>query len=79
MKLLFEHYLFTLATARCCLKKATDLLEKSLNAAAKEEEVVAQKITIDFIKSKLQADASDKSGEDDLTRASSTGLCHSTF
>ena len=48
------------------------LVRKSLNAAAKEEEVVAQKITIAFIQSTLQADTSDRSGEDDLTRASPT-------
>ena len=68
----FRALSFYFSNSPLLLEENHRLVRKSLNAAAKEEEVVAQKITIAFIQSKLQADASDKSGEDDLTRASST-------
>ena len=64
VKLLFEHYLFFyFSNSPLLLEESHRLVRESLNAAAKEEEVVAQKITIDFIKSTLQADTSDRSGE----------------
>ena len=68
----FRALSFYFSNSPLLLEENHRLVRKSLNAAAKEEEVVAQKITIAFIQSKLQADASNKSGEDELSRASST-------
>ena len=68
----FRALSFYFSNSPLLLEENHRLVRESLNAAAKEEEVVAQKITIAFIQSKLQADASNKSGEDELSRASST-------